>query len=160
MNDPFAHIQDEVTSDPFAHITEDNTPSVPMSQAKTLPPTWSPTVNGKKVNAVYDPDAQAYITTDYGSAQKIVRQKDGTLALANHKTPSNAAVAGSSIVKGVASIPDMAINTAPNLIGLGMAGTGFVGHKVADVAEKLGAQKIANYYRGVAELADKGLDNF
>ena len=29
--------------------------SVPMSQAKTLPPTWSPTVNGKKVNAVYDP---------------------------------------------------------------------------------------------------------
>ena len=48
MNDPFAHIQDKVTGDPFAHITEDNTPSVPMSQAKTLPPTWSPTVKGQK----------------------------------------------------------------------------------------------------------------
>ena len=58
MNDPFAHIQDEFTGDPFAHITEDNTPSVPMSQAKNLPPTWSPTVKGQKLNAVYDPDAK------------------------------------------------------------------------------------------------------
>ena len=158
MNDPFAHLDN--SSDPFAHIPDTSTQSVPMSQATSLPPTWSPTVNGKKVNAVYDPSAQAYITSDFGTTQKVVRQRDGTLALADHKTNSNAAVAGSSIVKGVASIPDMLINTAPNLIGLGMAGTGFVGHKVADVAEKLGAQKIANYYRGAAELADKGLDNF
>ncbi len=148
------------SSDPFAHIPDTSTQSVPMSQATSLPPTWSPTVNGKKVNAVYDPSAQAYITSDFGSTQKVVRQRDGTLALADHKTNSNAAVAGSSLVKSVASIPDMAINTAPNLIGLGMAGTGYVGHKVADVAEKLGAQKIANYYRGAVELADKGLDNF
>jgi hypothetical protein len=158
MNDPFAHLDN--SSDPFAHIPDTSTQSVPMSQATSLPPTWSPTVNGKKINAVYDPSAQAYITSDFGSAQKVVRQKDGTLALADHKTNSNVAVAGSSLVKGVASIPDALINTAPNLIGLGMAGTGFVGHKVADVAEKLGAQKIANYYRGAAELADKGLDNF
>jgi len=75
-------------------------------------------------------------------------------------TPSNAAVAASSAVKGVASIPDMFINTAPQLVGLGMAGTGFVGHNVADLADKVGASKIANYYRGLADLADKGLDNF
>lgn len=162
MKDPFADIvSGQNNSDPFADIVASHQQqSVPMSQATSLPPTWSPTVNGKKVKAVYDPSAQAYITTDFGTTQKVVRQRDGTLALADHKTNSNAAVAGSSIVKSVASIPDMLINTAPNLIGLGMAGTGFVGHKVADVAEKLGAQKIANYYRGAAELADKGLDNF
>ena len=162
MKDPFADIVSrQNNSDPFADIVASHQQqSVPMSQATSLPPTWSPTVNGKKVNAVYDPSAQAYITSDFGSTQKVVRQRDGTLALADHKTNSDAAVAGSSIVKGVASIPDMLINTAPNLIGLGMAGTGYVGHKVADVAEKLGAQKIANYYRGAAELADKGLENF
>lgn len=162
MKDPFADIvSGQNNSDPFADIVASHQQqSVPMSQATSLPPTWSPTVNGKKVNAVYDPIAQAYITSDFGSTQKVVRQRDGTLALADHKTNSDAAVAGSSIVKGVASIPDMLINTAPNLIGLGMAGTGYVGHKVADVAEKLGAQKIANYYRGAAELADKGLENF
>ena len=133
MNDPFAHLDN--SSDPFADIVASHQQqSVPMSQATSLPPTWSPTVNGKKVNAVYDPSAQAYITSDFGSTQKVVRQRDGTLALADHKTNSDAAVAGSSIVKGVASIPDMLINTAPNLIGLGMAGTGFVGHNVADVA--------------------------
>ena len=48
-------------------------------------------------------------------------------------TPSNAAVAASSAVKGVASIPDMFINAAPNLIGLGLAGTGFVSNELADV---------------------------
>lgn len=162
MKDPFADIVNgQNNSDPFADIVASHQQqSVPMSQATSLPPTWSPTVNGKKVNAVYDPSAQAYITSDFGTTQKVVRQRDGTLALADHKTNSDAAVAGSSIVKGIASIPDMLINTAPNLIGLGMAGTGFVGHKVADVAEKLGAQKIANYYRGAAELADKGLENF
>lgn len=162
MKDPFADIVNgQNNSDPFADIVASHQQqSVPMSQATSLPPTWSPTINGKKVNAVYDPSAQAYITSDFGSTQKVVRQRDGTLALADHKTNSNAAVAGSSIIKGIASIPDMAINTAPNLIGLGMAGTGYVGHKVADVAEKLGAQKIANYYRGAAELADKGLENF
>lgn len=162
MKDPFADIvSGQNNSDPFADIVASHQQqSVPMSQATSLPPTWSPTVNGKKVNAVYDPSAQAYITSDFGSTQKVVRQRDGTLALADHKTNSNAAVAGSSIIKGIAPIPDMVINTAPNLIGLGMAGTGYVGHKVADVAEKLGAQKIANYYRGAAELADKGLENF
>ncbi len=76
------------------------------------------------------------------------------------KVPSNAAVAASSAVKGVASIPDMFINAAPQLVGLGLAGTGFVGHNVADLADKVGASKVANYYRGLADLADKGLGNF
>ena len=134
MKDPFADIvSGQNNSDPFADIVASHQQqSVPMSQATSLPPTWSPTVNGKKVNAVYDPSAQAYITSDFGSTQKVVRQRDGTLALADHKTNSNAAVAGSSLVKGIASIPDMAINTAPNLIGLGMAGTGFVANELAD----------------------------
>jgi hypothetical protein len=74
--------------------------------------------------------------------------------------PSNAAVAASSAVNGAASIPDMFINAAPQLVGLGLAGTGFVGHNVADLADKVGASKIANYYRSLADLADKGLDNF
>jgi hypothetical protein len=75
-------------------------------------------------------------------------------------TPSNASVAASSAIKGVASIPDMFINAAPQLVGLGMAGTGFVGHNVANLADKIGASKVANYYRTLADLADKGLDNF
>ena len=88
MNDPFAHLDN--SSDPFAHIPDTSTQSVPMSQATSLPPTWSPTVNGKKVNAVYDPSAQAYITSDFGSTQKVVRQRDGTLALVDHKQSQSA----------------------------------------------------------------------
>lgn len=79
--------------------------SVPMSQAKNLPPTWSPTVKGQKLNAVYDPDARAYITTDYGLSQKIVRQKDGSLDLVEHK-PSTA-----SMVK------DVAVDTGKRTVG-------------------------------------------
>ena len=156
MNDPFAHLDN--SSDPFAHIPDTSTQSVPMSQATSLPRTWSPTVNGKKVNAVYDPSAQAYITTDFGSTQKVVRQRDGTLALADHKTNSNAAVAGSSIVKGVASIPDMLINTAPNLIGLGMAGTGFVANELADVVGR--DNPVGRYLTKATDIANAGLENF
>lgn len=72
MKDPFADIvSGQNNSDPFADIVASHQQqSVPMSQATSLPPTWSPTVNGKKVNAVYDPSAQAYITSDFGSTQK------------------------------------------------------------------------------------------
>jgi len=132
--------------------------SVPMSQATSLPPTWSPTVNGKKVNAVYDPTAQAYITSDFGSNQKVVRQRDGTLALADHKTNSDAAVAGSSLVKGVASLADMAINPAPNLIGLGMAGTGFVANELADVVGR--DNPVGRYLTKATDIANAGLENF
>jgi hypothetical protein len=92
MKDPFADIVNgQNNSDPFADIVASHQQqSVPMSQATSLPPTWSPTVNGKKVNAVYDPSAQAYITSDFGSTQKVVRQRDGTLALADHKQAPSA----------------------------------------------------------------------
>jgi hypothetical protein len=55
MNDPFAHLDN--SSDPFAHIPDTSTQSVPMSQATSLPPTWSPTVQGQKVKTSYDPQA-------------------------------------------------------------------------------------------------------
>ena len=88
MKDPFSDIvSGQNNSDPFADIVASHQPK---PQATSLPPTWSPTVNGKKVNAVYDPSAQAYITSDFGSTQKVVRQRDGTLALADHKQAPSA----------------------------------------------------------------------
>jgi len=74
------------------------------------------------------------------------------------KTPSNAAVAGSSIVKGIASIPDMFINAAPQLVGLGMAGTGFVSNELADVVGR--DNTLGRYFSKVNELANSGLENF
>lgn len=56
-----------------------------------------------------------------------MRQRDGTLALADHKTNSDAAVAGSSLVKGVASLADMAINPAPKFNWFGHGGYWFCG---------------------------------
>jgi tetratricopeptide (TPR) repeat protein len=72
--------------------------------------------------------------------------------------PSNAAVAASSAIKGVASIPDMFINAAPNLIGLGMAGTGFVSNELADVVGR--DNGLGRYLSKVNELANSGLENF
>lgn len=72
--------------------------------------------------------------------------------------PSNAAVAASSAVKGAASIPDMFINAAPNLIGLGLAGTGFVSNELADVVGR--DNGLGSYLSKVNELANKGLENF
>ena len=72
--------------------------------------------------------------------------------------PSNAAVAASSAVKGVASIPDMFINAAPNLIGLGLAGTGFVSNELADVVGR--DNGLGRYLSKVNELANSGLENF
>ena len=72
--------------------------------------------------------------------------------------PSNAAVAASSAVKGVASIPDMFINAAPNVVGLGLAGTGFVSNELADVVGR--NNTIGRYFSNINELANKGLENF
>ena len=41
----------------------------------------------------------------------------------------------SSLQKGVVGIPDMFVNAAPSLVGLGMAGSGFVSN---ELAERLG----------------------
>ena len=73
-------------------------------------------------------------------------------------TPSNAAVAASSAVKGAASIPDMFINAAPQLVGLGMAGTGFVSNELADVVGR--DNGLGRYLLKVNELANSGLENF
>ena len=71
---------------------------------------------------------------------------------------SNAAVAASSAVKSAASIPDMFINAAPNLIGLGLAGTGFVSNELADVVGR--DNGLGRYLSKVNELANSGLENF
>lgn len=72
--------------------------------------------------------------------------------------PSNAAVAGSSVAKGLAAIPDMFINAAPNLVGLGMAGTGFVSNELANVIGR--DNTLGGYFSKVNELANSGLANF
>ena len=72
--------------------------------------------------------------------------------------PSDSAVLASSIAKGVAGIPDMFINAAPNLVGLGLAGAGFVSN---ELAQRLGRDTtIGGYFSKVNELANQGLDNF
>lgn len=90
-----------------------------------------------------DSEYQAFVKSRLAQKQKI---------------PSNAAVAGSSLVKGVAAIPDMFINAAPNLIGLGMAGTGFVSNELADVVGR--DNGLGRYLSKVNELANSGLENF
>ena len=146
MNDPFAHIQDEVTGDPFAHITEDNTPSVPMSQAKTLPPTWSPVVKGQKLNAVYDPDARAYITTDYGLSQKIVRQKDGSLDLVEHKPSTASMVKDFAVNKVLPVVNDVARDINRGVAGLPASLLSGVGELYNLGAGAVGAEKIPSEY--------------
>ena len=48
---------------------------VPMSAASSLPPTWSPTVQGQKVKTVYDQQAKGYLTTGANGAElMVVRQ--------------------------------------------------------------------------------------
>ena len=72
--------------------------------------------------------------------------------------PSDAAVLASSLAKGVAGIPDMFINAAPSLVGLGMAGTGFVSN---EIAEAVGRENlVGRYFTKLNELANTGLDNF
>jgi len=63
MKDPFADIvSGQNNSDPFADIVASHQQqSVPMSQATSLPPTWSPTVQGQKVKTVYDQQAKGYL---------------------------------------------------------------------------------------------------
>ena len=86
--------------------------------------------------------------TDFVKSRKAQKQS----------APSNAAVAASSAVKSAASIPDMFINAAPNLIGLGLAGTGFVSNELADVVGR--DNGLGRYLSKVNELANSGLENF
>ena len=74
------------------------------------------------------------------------------------KQVSDSAVFASSLAKGLASIPDMFINAAPNLVGLGMAGTGFVSNELANVIGR--DNTLGGYFSKVNELANSGLANF
>ena len=75
--------------DPFADIVASHQQqSVPMSQATSLPPTWSPTVQGQKVKTVYDPQAKGYLTTGANGAElMVVRHPDGGLMLTKYTRP-------------------------------------------------------------------------
>ena len=55
---------------------------VPMSAASSLPPTWSPTVQGQKVKTSYDPQAYGFLTTGAkGAVLMVVRHREGGFML-------------------------------------------------------------------------------
>lgn len=61
---------------------------VPMSSASSLPPTWSPTVNGQKVRTNYDEQAKGYLTKGADGAElMVVRHPDGGLMLTKYSRP-------------------------------------------------------------------------
>jgi len=61
---------------------------VPMSAASSLPPTWSPTVQGQKIRTFYDPQAKGYLTTGANGAElMVVRHPDGGLMLTKYTRP-------------------------------------------------------------------------
>ena len=61
---------------------------VPMSAASSLPPTWSPTVQGQKIRTFYDPQAKGYLTKGANGAElMVVRHPDGGLMLTKYTRP-------------------------------------------------------------------------
>ena len=61
---------------------------VPMSAASSLPPTWSPTVQGQKVRTNYDEQAKGYLTKGANGAElMVVRHPDGGLMLTKYTRP-------------------------------------------------------------------------
>lgn len=92
---------------------------------------------------------------DHILKKKQVQKQKAPVA---QNVPSDSAVFLSSLAKGVAGIPDMFVNAAPSLVGLGMAGTGFVSNELADVVGR--DNTLGRYFSKVNELANKGLDNF
>jgi len=119
MNDPFAHLDN--SSDPFAHIPDTSTQSVPMSQATSLPPTWSPTVQGQKVRTSYDPQAKGYLTTGANGAElMVVRHPDGGLMLTKYIRPKIDPTADMSTFDKVAAGAGKAIfDTGRGIVQLG-----------------------------------------
>ena len=126
---------------------------VPMSAASSLPPTWSPTVNGKKVNAVYDPSAQAYITSDFGSTQKVVRQRDGTLALADHKnTPTPVDLVHQQYVKDM-----QRVKPTDDMSGLEKTLAG-MGHGMVQIPRGIGQMVGAYSQEEIDRMKDQDAD--
>lgn len=95
-----------------------------------------------------------------GAYDHILKKSQPTKTVEKPKQsdPSDASVLVSSLAKGVAGIPDMFVNAAPSLVGLGMAGSGFVSN---ELAERLGRDTtLGGYFSKVNELANQGLSNF
>ena len=95
-----------------------------------------------------------------GAYDHILKKSQPTKTVEKPKQSeqSNTSVLVSSLAKGVAGIPDMFVNAAPSLVGLGMAGSGFVSN---ELAERLGRDTtLGGYFSKVNELANQGLSNF
>jgi hypothetical protein len=93
-----------------------------------------------------------------GAYDHILKKENPTQQTQKPKEVSDSAVAASSIAKFAAGVPDMFINAAPNLVGLGMAGTGFVSNELANVIGR--DNTLGGYFSKVNELANSGLANF
>jgi len=94
---------------------------VPMSAASSLPPTWSPTVQGQKVKTVYDPQAKGYLTTGANGAElMVVRHPDGGLMLTKYIRPKIDPTTDMSTFKiGAAGAGKVLSDTGRGIVQLG-----------------------------------------
>ena len=121
---------------------------VPMSAASSLPPTWSPTVQGQKVRTFYDPQAKGYLTTGANGAElMVVRHPDGGLMLTKYARPKIDPTADMSTFDTVAAGAGKAIYDTGR--GVKQLGT-LVGNGLGLVNEEDLAQSYENE-RQVAE---------
>lgn len=121
---------------------------VPMSAATSLPPTWSPTVQGQKVRTFYDPQANGYLTTGANGAElMVVRHPDGGLMLTKYARPKIDPTADMSTFDTVAAGAGKAIYDTGR--GVKQLGT-LVGNGLGLVNEEDLAQSYENE-RQVAE---------
>jgi hypothetical protein len=88
-NNPWENDATLTDSAPWENDSANQSSSyVPMSAASSLPPTWSPTVQGQKVKTVYDQQAKGYLTTGANGAElMVVRHPDGGLMLTKYTRP-------------------------------------------------------------------------
>jgi len=94
---------------------------VPMSAASSLPPTWSPTVQGQKVRTSYDPQAKGYLTTGANGAElMVVRHPDGGLMLTKYTRPKIDPTEDMSAFKtGAAGAGKVVSDTGRGIVQLG-----------------------------------------
>ena len=94
---------------------------VPMSAASSLPPTWSPTVQGQKVKTSYDPQAKGYLTTGANGAElMVVRHPDGGLMLTKYTRPKIDPTEDMSAFKtGAAGAGKVVSDTGRGIVQLG-----------------------------------------
>ena len=94
---------------------------VPMSAASSLPPTWSPIVQGQKVKTSYDPQAKGYLTTGANGAElMVVRHPDGGLMLTKYTRPKIDPTEDMSAFKtGAAGAGKVVSDTGRGIVQLG-----------------------------------------